>query len=103
MEHDTHRGLSSYVGQPARRELEHRGAAAVPGMTRVLSEMLDLDALKSDFRKRHQGVFESATDVYSINQIATFGAKFLIAQIAKYGGDQFPSTNHPARASHVLG
>lgn len=103
MEYDTHRGLSSYVGQPARRELEHRGAAAVPGMARVLSEMLDLDALKSDFRKRNQGVFESETDVYSINQIATFGAKLLVAKIAKYGGDQFPSTNHPARASHVLG
>ncbi|MET0793257.1 MAG: hypothetical protein ABW061_17180 [Polyangiaceae bacterium] len=84
----THLGVSSFVGEPAQDELEHRGAAAVPGMARVLSQQLDRDALRPGFFNRHQSEFKAEATVYSVYQRAQSGASFLITQIAKYGGAQ---------------
>jgi len=86
MEYDTYLGVSSFIGEPAYDELEHRGAAAVPGMARLLSQQLDRDALRPGFFNRHQSEFEAKASVYAVYERAQFGARFLITQIAKYGG-----------------
>jgi len=79
-------GLSSYVGQPARHELEFRGVAAVPGMARFLSQQLELDALRPGFSARHQSELYGTDTIYAISNRADYGVRFLIAQIAKHGG-----------------
>ena len=73
--------LSWIVGEGARNELDWRGARAVPGISELLNDRLDLDALQPDYLQNHRSSFYGRGTPETIRSRAISGIRGLLTDV----------------------